>query len=245
MAVILSLLLAHLLGDFVLQRQRVVDGKRAGRPGAFVEHGAVHLVCLAGVWQAFGPLPLTDPRVWAAFAAILITHLLSDWIKSRVARRPLRAFVADQCFHLLVLAAAAWFLAGDPALREAASGWWTAHAPLIALVGAAYLSAVFACGWFNMVLLGPLNPGDSPGLARAGMYIGWLERFLMLSAVIVHAWAALGLVLAAKSIFRFEAIRRDRRHAEYFVIGTLVSVSEVVLIGALLLALMPLVMPHG
>lgn len=245
MAVMLSLLLAHLLGDFVLQREPVVAGKRAGRLAAFAEHGAVHLACLAGVWVLFAPTPIADPRVWIAFAAILVTHLASDWIKSRLSRRPLRAFLADQGFHLAVLVTAAWYLAGEPALAGEAVAWWQDHAPLVALVAAAYLGVVFACGWFNMVLLGPLNPGDSPGLTRAGMYIGWLERFLMLSAVLVQAWAALGLVLAAKSIFRFEAIRRDRRHAEYFVIGTLVSVSEVVVIGAALLALLPMVVPGG
>ncbi len=245
MAVILSLLLAHLLGDFVFQREPVVAGKRAGRLAAFAEHGAVHLACLAGIWVLFAPTPIADPRVWLAFAAILATHLASDWVKSRIARRPLRAFLADQGFHLLVLIAAAWFLAGDGESARVVAAWWSAQAPVIVLVAAAYVAALFACGWLNAVLLAPLNPGDSPGLTRAGMYIGWLERFLMLSAVLVQAWAALGLVLAAKSIFRFEAIRRDRRHAEYFVIGTLVSVSEVVVIGAALLALMPMVVPGG
>lgn len=78
------------------------------------------------------------------------------------------------------------------------------------------------------------DAGQIGGLADAGLRIGWLERFLMLSAFLVQAWAALGLVLAAKSVFRFEDLRKGRRHAEYFLIGTLVSLSQVVLFGILL-----------
>jgi hypothetical protein len=53
----------------------------------------------------------------------------------------------------------------------------------------------------------------------------------MFSAVLIDAWSVLGLVLAAKSVFRFDSIRKRREHAEYFVIGTLLSVSEVVAVG--------------
>ncbi len=38
-------------------------------------------------------------------------------------------------------------------------------------------------------------------------------------------------MLAAKSVFRFEDARHGRRAAEYFLIGTLLSVSEAVLVG--------------
>lgn len=244
MAVILSLLVAHLLGDFLLQRESVVTGKAVGRVSAFVEHGAVHLLCLVGAWLAFSPLPLMTLEVWSAFAGIVGLHLASDWVKSTFKwSRPVLAFAVDQTFHLLVLVAAAVLLAGEYLPLAAAADWWRAWSTAAALLLAGYLGAIFAAGWLNFVLLKSMAPADSPGLVRAGLYIGWLERFLMLTAVLVQAWAALGLILAAKSIFRFEAIRRDRRHAEYFVIGTLVSVSEVVLVGALLWWLMPQAVP--
>lgn len=47
-----------------------------------------------------------------------------------------------------------------------------------------------------------------------------------------------GLVLAAKSVFRFDDIRQGRRAAEYFLIGTLLSVSEAVLVGLMTLFVM-------
>lgn len=247
MMIFLSLLIAHLLGDFVLQRTAVIDGKRQGHWLAWIEHGGVHLICMAVVWLLLSPLPLLDARVGIAFPVIIATHLLADWVKVNWGRAyPLTAFIADQVFHLLILLAAALWLAGGSSTLEPMLEWWREHQVRIGLITAAYLVAVFGCGWLNRHLLDSLNPepgnetddGASAGLARAGLRIGWLERFLMLSAFLAQAWAALGLVLAAKSIFRFEDIRKGRQHAEYFLIGTLISVAEVVVVGVVLLVLL-------
>lgn len=249
MMVFLALLVAHLLGDFVLQRSAVVDGKHRGRWQSWIEHGAVHFVCLIGAWLLFSPQPLLDGRVGIAFTLILLTHLLVDWIKVRKGGAwPVTAFVLDQAFHLLVLAAVTLWLVGSAETLNMIAEVWLHYRFDASLILAAYLIVVFGCGWLNRLLLDSLYPGPSDqseveadaGLSQAGMRIGWLERFLMLSAFLAQAWAALGLVLAAKSVFRFEDIKRGRRHAEYFLIGTLVSVAEVVLVGMLVLGILNL-----
>lgn len=78
---------------------------------------------------------------------------------------------------------------------------------------------------------------------RAGMWIGRLERFLILTAVLIGSPAGVGLVLAAKSIFRFEGGRQGRAQTEYFLIGTLLSVSEAVLIGLITRFLLGILLP--
>ncbi len=247
--VFLAFLVAHLLGDFVLQRSAVIHGKHQGRWQSWIEHGLVHLACLSGTWFLFSPLPLLDSRVGAAFAFIVLTHLLADWVKVRKGgARPVTAFVLDQAFHVLVLAAVTLWLVGSAETLNMIAEVWLHYRFDAGLILAAYLIVVFGCGWLNRLLLDSLYPGSSDqsaveadaGLAQAGMRIGWLERFLMLSAFLAQAWAALGLVLAAKSVFRFEDIKRGRRHAEYFLIGTLVSVAEVVLVGMLVLGILNL-----
>lgn len=251
MTVFLALLVAHLLGDFVLQRSAVIDGKHQGRWQSWIEHGMVHLVCLSGAWLLFSPLPLLDARVGIAFALIVVTHLLADWVKVRKGgARPVTAFVLDQAFHVLVLATAAIWLAGSAEMLHMIAQLLLDYQFEAGLILASYLIVIFGCGWLNRLLLDSLYPGRSDqseveadadaGLAQAGMRIGWLERFLMLSAFLAQAWAALGLVLAAKSVFRFEDIKKGRRHAEYFLIGTLVSVVEVVLVGMLVLGTLSL-----
>lgn len=239
MQVFLALLLAHLLGDFVFQRRAVIDAKRTHAWRAFAEHGAWHLVCLVAAWLLFAPVGIAAAPVALAFAIIVAGHLLLDWIKSRLGdRRATTAFLMDQAAHIALLLAVGWWLAGRPDWFQALADAWQPHADSLGWLAVAYLMVVVAFGWLNRLALRSLLPGpdddsagERAGLARAGLYIGWLERFLMFSAVLIDAWSVLGLVLAAKSVFRFDSIRNCREHTEYFVIGTLLSVSEVMAVG--------------
>ncbi|OLB09222.1 MAG: hypothetical protein AUH06_00200 [Gemmatimonadetes bacterium 13_2_20CM_69_27] len=55
-----------------------------------------------------------------------------------------------------------------------------------------------------------------------GRAIGALERALALTLVLLGQYAAVGWIIAAKSLARFKALE-DREFAEYFLIGTLAS----------------------
>jgi hypothetical protein len=55
-----------------------------------------------------------------------------------------------------------------------------------------------------------------------GRAIGALERALALTLVLLGEYAAIGWIIAAKSLARFKALE-DREFAEYFLIGTLAS----------------------
>lgn len=243
MQVLLALLIAHLAGDFVFQRRAVIDGKREGRWTALLEHGAWHLGCLGVAWLLFAPSGVSPGAIAVAFLAIVVLHLLTDLAKYRMpGAGTLTIFLLDQLVHVIVLVFAAWWLAGRPDWPTGIADWWRPNANLFATLLASYLLVVVAFGWINRLALQSLLPesdDSEAGLARAGLYIGWLERFLMFSAVLIGAWSVLGLVLAAKSVFRFDSIRNQREHAEYFVIGTLLSVSEVVAVGLALRWLPP------
>jgi hypothetical protein len=68
----------------------------------------------------------------------------------------------------------------------------------------------------------PSVPSGAP--ARIGATIGALERLLIVVFVLVGAEAAVGFVIAAKTIARFKQLD-DRGFAEYYLLGTLASVS--------------------
>lgn len=72
-------------------------------------------------------------------------------------------------------------------------------------------------------------------LVNAGKYIGWLERALILSFVLLDQWSAIGFLATAKSVFRFGDLSRskDRKLTEYILIGTLLSYSIAIGIGTL------------
>ena len=71
----------------------------------------------------------------------------------------------------------------------------------------------------------------TPPPLQVGATIGVLERLLIATLLLVGADAAIGLVIAAKTIARFKLLD-DRDFAEYYLLGTLASVS-VALITAL------------
>ena len=75
-------------------------------------------------------------------------------------------------------------------------------------------------------------PGHGPPAspARVGEAIGILERLLIVSFVLSRAEAAIGLVIAAKTLARFRQLD-DRDFAEYYLLGTLASVAIAVVSG--------------
>lgn len=61
------------------------------------------------------------------------------------------------------------------------------------------------------------------GVANAGALIGVFERLLILFMLYANQYAAIGFVLTAKSIARYNKIAEDPKFAEYYLLGTLLS----------------------
>lgn len=101
----------------------------------------------------------------------------------------------------------------------------------------AYACAVFGAGW----LIGRLlpAPGESPprrtavGRVPVPMLIGWLERFLILTFILMGEATAIGFIVIAKTIMRFGETRGDRDFAEYVLCGTLASFSLALAVAVL------------
>ncbi len=72
---------------------------------------------------------------------------------------------------------------------------------------------------------------NTAGLEKAGRYIGYLERILIITFILVDQWIAIGFLFTAKSIFRFEESKTGK--AEYFLLGTLFSFTCGILLGIL------------
>ena len=64
---------------------------------------------------------------------------------------------------------------------------------------------------------------------NAGRFIGTIERFIMLVFISLGQYAAIGLVLTAKSIARYDKIAKVPEFAEYYLLGTLLSTMAVVI----------------
>lgn len=75
----------------------------------------------------------------------------------------------------------------------------------------------------SVVVERPTVP-TAAGPARIGEAIGVLERLLVVAFVLTGSLAAIGFVVAAKTLARFKQLD-DRAFAEYYLLGTLASVS--------------------
>jgi len=65
---------------------------------------------------------------------------------------------------------------------------------------------------------------------KTGGFIGFLERLIILIFLSINQYSAIGLVLTAKSVARYNKITDNQEFAEYYLLGTLLS--TVIVIGA-------------
>lgn len=218
-ALLLRLLLAHLVADFMLQRKSwiVARGERHWRAGSLYLHATIAAVLVylfSGHYQNF-LIP----------AFVLITHLATDLWKSYT-NNSLKYFLADQFIHLLVIAAA-WYMYTMPgwSILDSVAGYFTNTHMLAVVLGyvfvtrpSGFLIAKITAPWQNQIK-------DNQGLADAGRWIGMIERILILTFVLIHQFTGIGFLIAAKSILRFGDIRNpeNRKDAEYILLGTMIS----------------------
>lgn len=101
-----------------------------------------------------------------------------------------------------------------------------------------YVVAVTAGIPFVLLMLRALKMTDEQrkevagGIPNAGLVIGLIERTLVMTFVYLGEWSAIGLLLAAKSIIRFESAKQ-RHFAEYFIVGTLSSILFAIVVAML------------
>lgn len=80
-------------------------------------------------------------------------------------------------------------------------------------------------------------------LKSAGTLIGNLERVLIVTFVLLGQWEAIGFLLTAKSILRFNDIKgvEQRALSEYVLLGTLLSFTTSIAIGLAVTKLLALI----
>jgi hypothetical protein len=104
--------------------------------------------------------------------------------------------------------------------------WVTIIAYLLILRPSSIFLGLFLDRWT------PASP-NTQSLPNAGQWIGYIERILILTFVLIGSFEGVGFLLAAKSVFRFGELSKAKeiRTTEYVLIGTLASFAIAVLIG--------------
>jgi hypothetical protein len=221
---LVKLLLAHLLTDFVLQPKSWVDDRsqKHFRSSKLYLHG---LVTAAMAWALIGW------QYWLVALVILITHTLIDGWKS-YQKPTLTYFLADQILHLLVILICwyALFIRWEDVQQQFSayqsnSRFWKTIAAFVFLTSpSGILIGQMTSQWRSKI-------ENAESLANAGKWIGMIERVIILVFVLFDQFSAIGLLVAAKGIIRFNEKDRQEIKTEYLVIGTLMSLVVAILTG--------------
>ncbi|PCH71223.1 MAG: hypothetical protein COC06_02220 [Bacteroidales bacterium] len=226
----LKLLIAHVLGDFVFQPDKwVLDKKHKKQKSRFLYyHLLTHLLTTSALLE----FNITH---WPIVTTIILSHFLIDLVKLNLEdnKHGKLYFILDQIAHLTVIGLLVYIY--EPYKVNFEILYTDQSLILIlAILCVTYVSAIFMKLIMSYWLLED-NSNDS--LKHAGKYIGILERLFVFGFIILNQWSAIGLLIAAKSVFRFGDLSRakDRKLTEYILIGTLLSFGLALLIGIIYL----------
>lgn len=232
---LLKWLCAHLIGDFILQTNKMVRHKKRLKYRSWVLyfHSILH-----------GVLIYLFTAQWLSFAVpllVIVSHTLIDIWKLNKPDN-IKSFLIDQLLHITALVVLYFiYQAGYNHTREILVHFWNHKQAWAIMTG--YIIIIWPAG----ILIGLLTQRwrndielqfekNRQSLADAGKWIGIFERILVYTFIITNQFAGIGFLITAKSILRFNETKKEsgRKEAEYILIGTFISFACSIIIGLLI-----------
>ena len=213
----LSLLLAHVIGDFYLQNDKYCAQKEDRKFKSWFLY--VHSLIIG--------VPVYEFRFYAL--AIAFSHLVIDVIKT-YSPKGLWNFVIDQIAHLAILIIVTFSFDTTtklPIQSMDCNGCYSIPLFILAL-----LLCIKPANILIKLVLKKYQVGETQScenIKNAGALIGNLERILTIIFVIIGQYEAIGFIIAAKSILRFKDT--DTAKTEYVLAGTFLSFGIALLCG--------------
>jgi hypothetical protein len=198
-----NLLLAHFLGDFVLQNDWMVRNR--DKLWVLTLHGVIHFVLMF--------LLVGQPRsvIWPYLLLIALIHISQDRIKNNLTnKRPNWigvAFIIDQVLHY----AAIWVIAGW--LQRLVGSFSLLEKPIWVMVAIVYLFVTYV--WFISERVLNLSNTDYIQSVNNTKFARMLTRGGLISLfLLVRTWTASGLAIVLSnpyptSKFRQRALLTD------------------------------------
>lgn len=225
MILLFKILLAHLIGDFILQPTSWVKDKekRKIKSEFLYFHFLIHTLLLMLLVFRLDFIP---------YAILLgVIHILIDLLKlySQSEESKRIWFIIDQFLHVgsiffIIMLYKNVLIENYSLIPQ----FW----PILTAV--LFLTIPASITIKNLISIWTPNTNDTKeDLENAGMYIGILERLFIFLFILIGQFSAIGFLLAAKSIFRFGDLTKskDRKLTEYVLIGTLLSFGIAIMTG--------------
>jgi len=223
-----KLLIAHLLTDFILQ------------PAYWIEHRqqkkfASGKLYLHGLITGIVALLFVGTGYWLVVLIITLSHILIDGWKSYQPEK-VKFFLIDQLLHLVVILFCWYFsFLGWEDIKLV--GVQLSYNEEFWIIATAFVFLGFPSG----IMIGKLTrkwqdqiketATEVMALADAGKWIGILERTIILVLILQAQYGAIGLLIAAKSILRFNQTNSQEAKTEYVLIGSLISIGMAIVVG--------------
>lgn len=244
----LLLILSHLISDFLMQNKRIIRLKEEFKyPGYIVHMLITFAVSFLFIFNYGLPFALRVSSI------LSIVHIILDILKGVVCKwfnqNPkfkLLMFFTDQALHVLsILIIWSRFINYSGSSRTVFNievneqiismlNWFPIDSNKFLLLLIFYIAIMFAGAILLELILNLVNDGQyRESNNRVSCYIGIVERGLILTLVAFGPISSLGMILTAKSLARFNKLS-EREFAEYYLMGTLTSMS-IALVGGLVL----------
>tara|TARA_R110000868_G_scaffold252684_1_gene509369 strand:- start:213 stop:908 length:696 start_codon:yes stop_codon:yes gene_type:complete len=228
MLMFIKLILGHLIGDFILQPTKWVIHKESNKITS--KYLYVHVLLHFALYM----LLLWDLSLWKIALVIAMGHFIIDLLKlysNSFFKNKSIPFFIDQGLHVVLIYCCAFYTnLYEHTLTLFQNLDWSL---ITAIIFVTYPSAII----MGKILESMSNQieTDHKSLPNAGKYIGIIERLFVLIFIVIGRWEVIGLLIAAKSVFRFNDLkeRNNRKLTEYILIGTLVSFGLAIFAGLL------------
>lgn len=236
--VLFLFLIGHVTGDFYLQSDELATDKNESF-GKLLKHSVIYLFSLIIVIIPVFSLSLLR---WSSIIAL--AHFAVDLVKFFLKKKTFTksnldvwAYFLDQLVHFLVIIAVTLVIH----LNSESIAYIY---PLRFLMDRITIDVMQVLSWLLLLLVviqpfsitikkvlyryRPLTSEEKGGQPNAGAFIGILERLIILLLLSVGQYAAIGFVLTAKSIARYNKIAENPEFSEYYLLGTLLSAMLVI-----------------
>lgn len=238
--ILVLFLLGHVLGDYYLQSNELAVNKNK-YSSKLIEHGLIYLFSMA-----ISLLPVFGFSFIKWVLLVSIIHFIIDAGMARlnkkqrlVEKKQITLYVVDQAAHLVTILAVTALLS---------SRVETLHYTGLfnVLLNQSYIEIKAILSWILAIaitmrpvsitinkILHQYQPttadAEDVGHPGAGSLIGILERLIILVMLSQNQYGAIGFVLTAKSIARYNKITENPQFSEYFLLGTLLSMLLVII----------------
>lgn len=240
---LLRILIAHFLSDFIFQPNSFVKNKE--KKGLKSPYFYIHILITFIIVY----LLLWNWNMWSIAVIITGTHFVLDIIKCKIKRQNGWIFLLDQFLHIVIIIIV-WLVFTKQLTQFSEvvvniiknnKFLWILLAYVFITFPVSTLIGYMTKKWSNEIE--EVNESDKgknlnkkSGLRDAGKWIGIIERVLIFTFIMIDQIAVIGFLLAAKSVFRFGDLKNssEQKKTEYIIIGTFISFSIAIFIGLLI-----------